>query len=91
MLITSVPYLNRWLSDHPRRDDSTAPLWCKLQSGEEMSYQMFRKVPREAAKWAGVSKPVTFTNFRKSSTSHLASQGVNQAVLEDHHGWTRGQ
>jgi len=90
MLITSVPYLNRWLSDHPRRNDSTAPLWCKLQSGEEMSYQMFRKIPREAAKRAGVSKPVTFTNFRKSSASHLASQGVNQAVLEDHHGWTRG-
>jgi integrase len=90
MLITSVPYLNRWLADHPRRDDSTAPLWCKLQSGEEISYQMFRKIPREAAERADVSKPVTFTNFRKSSASHLASQGVNQAVLEDHHGWTRG-
>jgi integrase len=90
MLITAVPYLNRWLQDHPRRDDDTAPLWCKLQSGEEMSYQMCRKIPREAASRADVTKPVTFTNFRKSSASHLASNGVNQAVLEDHHGWTRG-
>ncbi|MFC3957582.1 tyrosine-type recombinase/integrase [Halovivax cerinus] len=89
-LITAVPYLNRWLSEHPRRDDSSAPLWCKLRSGEEISYQMARKIPREAADRAGVTKPVTFTNFRKSSASHLASQGVNQAVLEDHHGWTRG-
>lgn len=89
-LIPSVPYLNRWLQDHPRRDDDTAPLWCKLQSGEEMSYQMCRKIPREAADRAGVEKPVTFTNFRKSSASHLASQGVNQAVLEDHHGWSTG-
>ena len=89
-LITAVPYLNRWLADHPRRDDGTAPLWCGLQSGEEISYQMCRKALREAARRAEVSKPVTFTNFRKSSASYLASQGVNQAVLEDHHGWTRG-
>ena len=89
-LISSVPYLNRWFQEHPRRDDDTAPLWCKLQSGEEMSYQMCRKIPREAADRAGVTKPVTFTNFRKSSASHLASEGVNQAVLEDHHGWTQG-
>jgi len=90
LLITATPFLNRWLSDHPRKDEDHAPLWCKLNSGEEISYQMFRKIPREAAERAGVSKPVTFTNFRKSSASHLASQGVNQAVLEDHHGWTTG-
>ena len=90
MLITAVPYLNRWLADHPRRDDPTAPLWCKLSDGTEMTYQMARKIPRQAAERAGVSKPVTFTNFRKSSASHLASRGVNQAVLEDHHGWRRG-
>jgi hypothetical protein len=89
-LITAVPYLNRWLSEHPRRDEDHAPLWCKLRSGEEVSYQMFRKIPKEAAGRAGLSKPVTFTNFRKSSASHLASRGVNLAVLEDHHGWTRG-
>jgi hypothetical protein len=37
-----------------------------------------------------VDKPVTFTNFRKSSASYLASQGMNQAHIEDHHGWVRG-
>lgn len=35
-------------------------------------------------------KPVTLTNFRKSSAAHLASKGVNQAHIEDHHGWVRG-
>lgn len=90
MLITAVPYLSRWLDDHPRSDDPTAPLWCKLRSGDEISYQMARKIPRQAAEHADVKKPVTFTNFRKSSASFLASRGVNQAVLEDHHGWVRG-
>lgn len=89
-LITAVPYLNRWLEDHPRGKDSTAALWCKLRSGEEISYQMARKIPRQAADHAGVDKPVTFTNFRKSSASFLASRGVNQPTLEDYHGWTRG-
>lgn len=89
-LITAVPYLNRWLDDHPRGNESTAPLWCKLRSGGEISYQMARKIPRQAADHAGVDKPVTFTNFRKSSASFLASRGVNQPTLEDHHGWTRG-
>lgn len=51
---------------------------------------MFRKVLREAAKRAGVTKPVTITNFRKSSASYLASQNMDQAHIEDHHGWTRG-
>lgn len=89
-LFTAEPYLSQWLGSHPRRDDPTAPLWCKLQSGEEMTYQMARKIPRQAAEKAGVTKPVNFTNFRKSSASYLASKGVNQAVLEDHHGWTTG-
>lgn len=99
-LIPSVPYMNRWLQEHPRRDDATAPVWCNIEThnredrpfnrGDSLSYHMCRKIPLEAAKRADVNKPVTFTNFRKSSASYLASQGVNQAVLEDHHGWKTG-
>jgi len=51
---------------------------------------MFTKTLEGAAEDAGVDKPVTFTNFRKSSASYLASQGMNQAHIEDHHGWVRG-
>jgi integrase len=89
-LIPSVPYLQQWLSDHPARDDPDAPLWCKLDRPEEFSYRMFTKILEGAAEDAGVDKPVTFTNFRKSSASYLASQGMNQAHIEDHHGWVRG-
>jgi integrase len=89
-LIPSVPYLQQWLSDHPARDDPNAPLWCKLDRAEEFSYRMFTKILEGAAEKAGIDKPVTFTNFRKSSASYLASQGMNQAHIEDHHGWVRG-
>ena len=90
LLIPSTPYLQRWLDEHPDSDDPMAPLWSKLTRPEELSYQMFRKVLNRAADAAGVDKPATLTNFRKSSASYLASQGLNQAHIEDHHGWVRG-
>jgi integrase len=89
-LIPSVPYLQQWLNEHPAREQATAPLWSKLGTDEEMSYNGVAKVFQRAADRAGIEKPVTLTNFRKSSASYLASEGVNQPTLEDHHGWTRG-
>lgn len=32
-LISSVPYLKRWLEVHPNANDPEAPLWCGLDSG----------------------------------------------------------
>ena len=90
MLVTSIPYLTKWLDDHPAPEEPSAPLWSKLGEAEDMSYQMFAKIFKWAGKDAGINNPVTPTNFRKSSASHLASQNVNQAHLEDLHGWKRG-
>ena len=89
-LIPSVPHLQRWLGDHPARQDDTAPLWSKLHSVDGLSFSMFQKVFESAAEDADVSRPVTLTNFRKSSASYLASKGMSQAHLEKHHGWVRG-
>lgn len=89
-LIPSVPYLQRWLSDHPARDDKDAPLWCKIHDSEAMTWSAFSRAFEDAAERAGVTKPVTLTNFRKSSASYLASHGMSQPHLEDHHGWVRG-
>lgn len=88
-LIPSVPHLQKWLSRHPG-DDPDDPLWSKLNSPEGISYNMYKKVLTRAAEEAGVEKPVTLTNFRKSRASHLASQGMNQPQLEDRMGWVRG-
>jgi len=89
-LMPSVPYLNQWLADHPAREDGDAPLWSKLKSPDLPSYQQHRKILDEAAERAGVSKPTTFRNFRKSSAAYLASRGMNQAHIEQHHGWRHG-
>ena len=88
VLVPSVPYVRRWLDDHP--GDGDDPLWCKLTDPESISNNRVRDALKDVADRAGVTKPVTPTNFRKSSASFLASQGVSQAHLEEHHGWTRG-
>jgi len=88
VLVPSVPYVRRWLDDHPGGD--TDPLWCKLSSPESISNNRVRDALKDVADRAGVDKTVTPTHFRKSSASYLASQGVSQAHLEEHHGWTRG-
>lgn len=90
LLITAVPYLQQWLADHPARDDPSAPLWTHLDKPEKAGYRTMKQQVDRAGRKAGIDRPFTFTNFRKSSASHLANRGVNQAVLEDHHGWARG-
>jgi integrase len=89
-LIPSVPYLNRWLSDHPAPDQPDAPLWSKLTKAEPISYRLFNDAFKDAAKRAGVTKPVTPTNFRKSNATYLARKGMPQAFIEDRQGRKRG-
>lgn len=89
-LIPSVPYLQRWLSDHPAPNDPDAPLWSKLTKPEGISYKQFSKCLKDAADRAGVNKPVTATNFRKSNATYLARQGLSQPRIEDRQGRKRG-
>lgn len=89
LLIPSVTFVQQWLNAHPG-DDPEDPLWTRIKQPEAITPQRIRDMLKERAKEAGVTKPVTPRNFRKSSATYLASQGVSQAHLEDHHGWVRG-
>ena len=84
-------HLSQWLGAHPAGDDGTAPLWCQLSDGsEQLTYQRCNDIIKKAGKEADIDKPITFTQFRKSSASRLARRGCSQVALEIHHGWTRG-
>ncbi|MUV58272.1 site-specific integrase [Halogeometricum sp. CBA1124] len=89
-LFASVPMLNRWISDHPAPEDPDAPLWSKLSKPEELTYRRFRAIFDDAAERAGVTKPVTPTNFRKSNATFLARRGVSTTQIEDLQGRKRG-
>lgn len=92
IMIPSVPYVRQWLDQHPRRNEPSAPLWCNLKTGKDISYNMKAKILKRAARNADITPPSepTFTRMRKSSASYLASQNVSQVHLENHHGWKRG-
>ncbi|WP_411967857.1 site-specific integrase [Haloferax sp. YSSS75] len=74
-LISSVPYLKRWLKVHPRGDDPEAPLWCDLDTGRDVSYKMKQKMLRKPVERAvengELKRPskMGFTRMRKSSAS----------------------
>jgi integrase len=89
LLVPAVEYLTEWLAAHPGSDGSD-PLWSTLGRPEGISDKMFYKTLQTLADRADVDKPVTPTNFRKSSAAYLARRNVNQAHIEDHHGWVRG-
>jgi len=87
-LIPSTPFVNRWLTDHPGGHDD--PLWCKLESPAELSYQMFLNMFKRPARRAGIEKPVTPTNLRKSNLAWLAKQGMNARYIERRQGRAAG-
>jgi len=88
-LIKAVPYVQGWLSEHPGEGDDY--LWTKLNTPKRFSYQRFLQCFRASAGRAGVTKPVTPTNFRKSNAYWLAAErGKSQAFIEDRQGRSRG-
>ncbi|MFA9516863.1 tyrosine-type recombinase/integrase [Halopenitus sp. H-Gu1] len=95
VLISSVPYLRRWLEAHPRGNDPDAPLWSDLDTGRDVSYNMKLKMLRAPVKRAvdngDLRKPskMVFTRMRKSSASYLARKNVSQNHIEKHHGWVK--
>ena len=89
-LIVATPYIQRWLSEHPAGDDSTAPLWSKLSSPEQPSYNTWLGYFKDAARRVDVQKKVTPTNFRKSNTRWLVNRDLSQPEIEDRQGRKRG-
>lgn len=89
-LVISVPYLQAWLSEHPARGDPAAPLWSKLDSAEQPSYNTFLGYFKDVAERAGIQKPVTPRNFRKSNTRWLVIQGMKQTRIEERQGRKQG-
>ena len=87
-LIMAVPYLQKWLENHPGGDRDY--LWTKLNAPDRPSYNTWRDYFQDAADRAGVTKDVTPTNFRKANTRWLVLLGYSQPRIEDRQGRKRG-
>ncbi|MBV0900182.1 tyrosine-type recombinase/integrase [Haloarcula salina] len=89
-LKVAVPFLQKWLAEHPAGGDVDAPLWSKISDPERPSYNTFLEYFKRAADRAGVDKPVTPTNFRKSNTRFLIRLGMDLPKIEERQGREQG-
>lgn len=91
-LVESVPYINKWLNNHPNPVDK-APLWCKIQQGspdDQLGYRYIReKILKKTMEKAGIEKDSNPHHYRHSRASHLANH-MTEAQLCQWFGWVQG-
>jgi len=91
-LVSSVPYLLRYIDVHPYKDDLNAPLWVKIGhpgKGEHVNYNTFSAQIKKIAKKAGVKKRVHMHLFRHSRATILANY-LTEAQMCEFFGWVQG-
>ena len=85
----SVPLLKKWLQSHPGKgmDDY---VFCQIGDPEEsMSYAFVRKLLKNAASKAKITKRIHPHLFRHTRASILATE-ITEAPLESQMGWIHG-
>ncbi len=90
-LISSVPYLNNWLNNHPNRERDSY-LWSKIRdaSGDDrISYRYLRKMLEKTKERSDIEKPVNPHHFRHSRATYLANR-FTEAQLCEWFGWVQG-
>ena len=91
-VVYSVRYLSEWLSNHPLRDDTEAPLWIKLtgrNAMRAMAYDDIRTQIKKIAKRAGLKKRIHPHLFRHTRATRLLAK-VPESVGAKYMGWVPG-
>ncbi|KXA91573.1 hypothetical protein AKJ57_00730 [candidate division MSBL1 archaeon SCGC-AAA259A05] len=90
-LVTSAPYLQEWINQHP--GDGDDPLWICLgwnRRHQRLSYGGFRNKVKRIAGEAGIEKEVYPHLFRHSRATELAKKGFSEAEMRIILGWAKG-
>lgn len=85
----SVPDLQKWLKDHPQRQDPSAPLWPSQKSkNRPIHYRTLWDLVKRYAKKAGIKKAVCSHSLRHSRATHLA-RVLREPELRIYFGWSK--
>ena len=88
----SVDLLQKWLEQHPRKDEKDAQLFCNLragkgtEAGDPMAYRNLNKTLDKLAEAADIDQRVSPHIFRHSSATHKGVEW-NAERLMWWHGW----
>jgi integrase len=88
MVVSSAPYLARWLAKHPRRDDPNAPLWVD-RTRRPLTYDAFLRLLQRLFRRAGIKKPAHPHIFRHSRVTYVLANGLmNEQQAKIYFGWS---
>jgi integrase/recombinase XerD len=91
-IIAAAPALASWLSIHPLRNDSNAPLWVGIGTVgryHALLYNGARAMLRRLVKKAGLKKRIYTHLLRHSRATELANI-LTEAQMKEHFGWVPG-
>jgi len=88
LVITSSPYIQSWLNQHPYHSNPDSYLWHNPQNKSCLCYTRIRHILGKAVKRAGIKKRVYPHLFRHSRATHLAPI-MSEAAMKQYFGWTQ--
>jgi len=91
-IVKSVPYLTRWLNDHPFKENRESPLWIYIRNsdsfGKPMNYYGFNRILQKRVRQAGITKRISSHLFRHKEITDLAGK-LTESESRMRHGWER--
>ena len=91
-IVKSVPYLTKWINDHPNKDDHDSALWVYISLsstfGQPINYAGFNNILRKRIRQAGITKRIYSHLFRHKEITDLANR-LTESESRMRHGWER--
>lgn len=91
-IVKSVPYLTKWLNDHPNKDNHESPLWVYISLsdtfGEPINYAGFNNILHKRIRQAGITKRIYSHLFRHKEITDLANK-LTETESRMRHGWEK--
>ncbi len=95
LVFSSIP-LQRWMEEHPAKNDPEAYLWCKVPmpnnpkwKNDHLSYGFISRLLQELAEKAGVKKKANPHAFRHARATFMARH-LKEPEMREFFGWGKG-
>jgi len=91
-IVKSVPYLTKWLNDHPNKDNHESPMWVYIHAsdtfGKPINYAGFNAILQKRVRQAGITKRIHSHLFRHKEITDLANK-LTESESRMRHGWEK--
>jgi integrase len=92
-IVKSIPYLTKWLNDHPNKDDHNSPMWVYISLsdtfGQPINYAGFYNILKKRLRQAGITRRICSHYFRHKEITDLANR-LTESESRMRHGWEKG-